>query len=132
MSQTLIKRRAMAIKVLVAEDNADLRRLLVALLNDEDDITCVASVSTAAQVWPTALSLAADVIVLDIELNGESGIAVIREQPAESNSKILVFSGHSQSVLVEQTLNAGACAFVLKSSDPQILLSNIRRCAGFG
>jgi two-component system, NarL family, response regulator DesR len=120
------------IRVLVAEDNADLRGLLVSLLNDEEDMTCVASVSTVSEIWPKAISFAADVIVLDVELNGESGITAIRERPRGNASKVLVFSGHSHSALIEQTLNAGACAFVLKSSDPQILLSSIRRCAGFG
>jgi two-component system, NarL family, response regulator NreC len=116
------------IRVLVAEDNADLRDLLVTLISAEDDLECVGTASDVDTVIAACTARGnADVLVLDLELNGRSSIDVLKSvRGSGSKITIIVFSGHSHPEMIRQTLAAGADAYVPKSGDFEQLLAAIR------
>ena len=118
------------IKVLIAEDNEDLRATVVALLSSEADLLCVADTDDLQQVVPLARAAGPQVIVLDIELNGHSSLTRLaqlrRELPA---AQFLIYSGHGLPELMKAAMDAGAREYVLKSGDPDELARAIRRCA---
>ena len=60
---------------MIAEDNLDLRTTMVALLDAETDIRCVAETDELEAVGPLAASTAPQVIILDIELKGRSSLS---------------------------------------------------------
>ncbi|HKE94755.1 MAG TPA: response regulator, partial [Povalibacter sp.] len=75
--------------------------------------------STAQQI--------ADVLVLDLELQGRSSIDVLKSvRSAGSKITIVVFSGHSHPEMIRHTLAAGADAYVPKNGDFELLLDAIR------
>jgi len=116
------------IRVLVAEDNADLRDLLVTLISAEDDLECVGTASDVDAVIAACTTQGnADVLVLDLELNGRSSIDVLKSvRGSGSKITIIVFSGHSHPEMIRHTLAAGADAYVPKSGDFERLLAAIR------
>jgi DNA-binding NarL/FixJ family response regulator len=115
------------LRVLIAEDNADLRDLLVTLLSAEPDLHCVGTAEDVDSVIAQANDQTADVVVLDLELQGRSSIDVLRTVRAAGNRiSIIVFSGHSHPELIRRTLAAGANAYVPKSGDFELLLDAIR------
>jgi DNA-binding NarL/FixJ family response regulator len=116
------------IRVLVAEDNDDLRDLLVTLISAEDDMQCVGTASDVDAVIAACTARgAADVIVLDLELQGRSSIDVLKAvRSSGSKITIIVFSGHSHPEMIRHTLAAGADAYVPKSGDFELLLDAIR------
>jgi DNA-binding NarL/FixJ family response regulator len=115
------------LRVLIAEDNADLRDLLVTLLSAEPDLRCVGTAEDVDSVIAQANDQTADVVVLDLELQGRSSIDVLRTVRAAGNRiSIIVFSGHSHPELIRRTLAAGANAYVPKSGDFELLLDAIR------
>ena len=114
------------LKVLIAEDNEDLRDLLVSIISAEPDLKCVGSVSDVDGVI-SAASDGVDVVVLDLELQGRSSIDVLKA--VRGNGKkigIIVYSGHAHPEMIRHTLAAGADAYVEKSSDYELLLDAIR------
>lgn len=118
---------ASPLRVLIAEDNADLRDLLVTLLSAEPDLRCVGTAEDVDSVIAQANDQTADVVVLDLELQGRSSIDVLRTVRAAGNRiSIIVFSGHSHPELIRRTLAAGANAYVPKSGDFELLLDAIR------
>jgi DNA-binding NarL/FixJ family response regulator len=69
----------------------------------------------------------ADVLVLDLELQGRSSIDVLKTvRSAGSKIAIIVFSGHAHPEMIKHTLAAGADAYVPKSGDFEVLLEAIR------
>jgi two-component system response regulator DesR len=115
------------LRVLIAEDNEDLRDLLVTLVAAEPDMKCVGAASDVDKVIAAAAENIADVVVLDLELQGRSSIDVLRAvRSAGSKMTIIVFSGHSHPEMIRHTLAAGADAYVPKSGEFQLLLDAIR------
>ena len=115
------------LRVLVAEDNDDLRDLLVTLISAEPDLKCVGTANDVDTVISSAAEQKADVLVLDLELQGRSSIDVLKAvRAAGGKVSIIVFSGHSHPEMIRHTLAAGADAYVPKSGDFELLLDAIR------
>jgi DNA-binding NarL/FixJ family response regulator len=115
------------LRVLIAEDNDDLRDLLVTLVSAEADMKCVGTVSDVDGVIASTAQHIADVLVLDLELQGRSSIDVLKAvRSAGHKISIIVFSGHAHPEMIRHTLAAGADAYVPKSGDFELLLDAIR------
>jgi len=115
---------------MIAEDNEDLRATMVSMLDAEADLRCVAETDRLEQVGSLAAATSPQVIILDIELRGQSSLTLLpalkRELPA---ARFLVYSGHALPALIDAALAAGATEYVLKSGDPYELIDAVRRCA---
>jgi DNA-binding NarL/FixJ family response regulator len=115
------------LRVLIAEDNADLRDLLVTLVSAEPDLKCVGTAEDVEAVIASTAEHKADVLVLDLELQGRSSIDVLKTVRGNgSKITIVVFSGHSHPEMIRHTLAAGADAYVPKTGDYALLLDAIR------
>jgi len=115
------------LRILVAEDNDDLRDLLVTLISAEPDLKCVGTASDVDSVLACTTEFKADVLVLDLELQGRSSIDLLKTvRKNGSKISIVVFSGHSHPEMIRHTLAAGADAYVPKSGDYELLLDAIR------
>jgi DNA-binding NarL/FixJ family response regulator len=115
------------LRVLIAEDNDDLRELLVTLISAEPDLRCVGTAANVEAVIACTTEHKADVLVLDLELQGRSSIDLLRTVRRSGNKiTIVVFSGHAHPEMIRHTLAAGADAYVPKSGDYELLLDAIR------
>ena len=121
------------LRVLIAENHADLSESLAEMIDSEPDMRCVGRVASAAAVLQAVQGSGANVLVLDLGLQGGSGFELI-EGLAESvpELRIVVFSGLCNDVLQREILQRGAAAFVTKGSDPQVLLGELRRSTVVG
>ena len=103
---------------------------MVALLSSEADLRCVAETDELEQVKALAAATDPHVIVLDIELKGQSSLTRLAQLRRElPGARFLIYSGHGLPELVDAALAAGACEYVLKSGDPDELVRAVRRCA---
>lgn len=119
------------LRVLVAEDNDDLRDLLVTIISAEPDLDCIGSAKDVESVLNSTREQKVDVLVLDLELQGRSSIDLLRTVRKDGNKlAIIVFSGHSHPDMIRHTLAAGADAYVPKSGDYELLLDAIRDTRG--
>jgi two-component system response regulator DesR len=118
------------IKVMIAEDNDDLRATMVSLLEAETDIRCVAETDELGTITALAQATAPQVIILDIELKGRSSLLALPQLRRElPTARFLVYSGHALPAFVQAALDAGASEYLLKAGDPYELISAIRRCS---
>lgn len=116
------------IRVLVAEDNADLRRVLATLLDGEPDLRCVGVAGTPDDVLPLARESQPHVVVLDLLLEGGSSLHLIRGlRTALPGVRIVMYSGYGSDVTAREALRRGAAEFVVKSADVEPLLAAVRR-----
>jgi two-component system response regulator DesR len=116
------------VRILLAEDNDDLRMLMKPLLDDTPDLRCVASTSRLDELPDLIRRHRAQVVVLDIELRDGSALKQLptlsREFPA---TRFVIHSGHCNPDLIRNATAAGATAYVRKSGDIDELIDSIRR-----
>ena len=102
-------------RVLLAEDHAETAERLRKLLRVEFDV--IAWVEDGRALVDATERLSPDVIVADIAMPGVDGIAattLIRRH--DPNARIVLVTVHSESMLVEAGLAAGALGYVLKDT----------------
>ncbi len=111
--------------MLILEDHPLLSQGLRAVL-EQAGYNVSAQLSSLEQ----SLSLAGDhdVAVVDIEVEGGSGLEFIRAT-RERKLPCVVFSAHADVLHVREALRAGALGYVRKSAPPAILLEAIAKAA---
>jgi DNA-binding NarL/FixJ family response regulator len=114
--------------VLIAENHQDLSDVMSQLINTEPDMRCVGQVSDAGEVLAAARRTEADVLILDLMLQGGSGLPLIGElAQALPSLRIIVFSGLAFSEEVaHEAKRRGAAAFITKGADFAVLLRALR------
>lgn len=117
------------LRVLIAENHRDLSDIMCQLINTEADMSCVGQVTDAGEVLTAARRTEADAVILDLMLQGGSGLPLIAELAAALPSlRIIVFSGIAFSEdVAREAKRRGAAAFVTKGSDFEVLLDAVRR-----
>ena len=100
-------------RVLLAEDHAETAAQLRELLRPHFDV--VALVADGRSLVSAAERLAPDAIITDISMPGLDGIdASVVILRADPQARIVLVTVHSESILVERGLAAGALGYVLK------------------
>jgi len=115
------------IRVLIVDDHNLVREGLKALLEKADDIEIVGEAGDGHEAVQLALSRRPDVVIMDItmpRINGIQAIAQLRRLRVTSH--IVVLSVHADESLVEQALQNGAMAYILKRSSTRDLLAAVR------
>ena len=117
------------LRVLIAENHRDLSDIMSQLINTEPDMRCVGQVAAACEVLAAARRTEADAVILDLMLQGGSGMPLIAElAQALPSLRIIVFSGLAFSEdVASEAKRRGAADFVTKGADFAVLLSAVRR-----
>ena len=116
------------IRVLIAENHRDLSEVISQLIDTEPDMHCVGQVTDVCEVLPKARESSADVLILDLTLQGGSGFPLIEQlTTAMPELRVIVFSGLANSDEVSREVKRrGAAAYVCKGCDIQILFDALR------
>ena len=114
--------------ILIAEDQRMMRSALTSLLDLEADLTVVGGVGRGDEVVAAAQRLRPDVVVLDIELPGRSGLDVIAPLlEAVPGCDVVVVTTFGRPGYLGRALAAGARGFLVKDDPVEQLAAAIRR-----
>lgn len=120
----------MGIRVILCDDHALIRRGIRDTLSDVQDIEVVGEAGDYGELRSLLRGTACDVLVLDINMPGRSGLDVLQVLKDEGNPiKVLVVSMHPEDQYAIRALRAGAYGYVNKGSDTQLLVSAVRMVA---
>lgn len=120
-----------AIRVVLADDHAVVRKGIHDFLEEEGDIEVVAEASDGEKVKEYILSLAPDVVVLDIRMPLATGIDVtrwIREQSLPV--RVLILTAFDDDPFIVAALKAGADGYVLKNAEAEEISAAVRAVHG--
>lgn len=118
------------IRIIVAEDNDDLRNLLGPLLDAMPGLNCAGATAYLGGVVPLIEQHRAQVVLLDLQLRDGPVTAHLAEMSASHPAtRFIIHSGHANPALIIKALEAGAQAYVAKSGDIDELIATIRRVA---
>ncbi len=120
----------MTLRVLVVEDHPLFRRGVVALLEAADGVTVAGTAASGEEAVAASRELRPDVVLMDLQLPGISGIEATRAiVAADPEVRVLVLSLFEDDDSVFLALRAGARGYVLKDADEDELTGAIRAVA---
>jgi DNA-binding NarL/FixJ family response regulator len=116
-----------AIRVVIAEDQASVRRGTAMLLATAPDMECVGQATNGVEAVQLAQLLRPDVVLMDLHMPLKGGVAATREITlAQPNTQILVLTTLDDDETVFEAVRAGAQAYLLKDVSEEELLETIR------
>jgi len=115
-------------RILIVDDHPIVRQGLDQQLNREPDLMVCTQASNASQALAAVEVAKPDLVLVDINLPGRSGLELIRDIRAVAPKlPMLVLSMHDETVFAERALRAGARGYVSKEAGGDKLLEAIRR-----
>lgn len=121
------------IKVMLYEDNPQLREGLTMLIDGSDGFTVLASYKNCDNVTDEVEAWKPDVILMDIDMPGTNGIEGLKKIRASNNDvKILMLTVFDDNKNVFEAIRNGANGYVLKKTPPAKLLEYIEEAASGG
>jgi len=118
------------IKVFLCDDHALIRRGIRDTLSDAPDIEVVGEAGDYGELRTMMREKTADVLVLDINLPGRSGLDVLHVLKDEGSAmKVLVVSMYPEDQYAIRALRAGAYGYVNKGGDPAMIVNAVRTVA---
>ena len=114
------------IGVLIADDQALVRRGFRMILEIEDDIEVVGEAVDGRDAIDKANELAPDVVLMDVRMPGLDGIAATQQLTAENASRVIMLTTFDMDEYVYEALHSGASGFLLKDVQPELLIAGIR------
>lgn len=113
-------------RVALVEDSDQLRRQLKHLLSRAPGVKCVCDCASAEEALQKIPAAAADVVLMDVNLPGISGIgctARLKQQvPA---LQVIMLTVYEDGESIFNALKAGACGYLLKRSSPAEILDAV-------
>jgi DNA-binding NarL/FixJ family response regulator len=116
------------LRVLLADDHPLMIAAVRSALETEQDFEIAGEAMSGSQVLPLVSRLRPDVLLTDLRLPDVDGLACLERIRAEHPGlKVVFFSAVDDHAEIARALASGACAYVLKSIDPDDLAAVIRQ-----
>ncbi len=115
------------IEVLIADDEPLARTGLGLIVGTTADLTVVGEASSGPEALELAAALRPDVVLLDIQMPGQDGIAVTRALRAMPEPpRIVVITTFGLDDYLHRALSAGADGFLLKDAPAEAIQEAVR------
>ncbi|MCL1074272.1 response regulator [Shewanella dokdonensis] len=114
--------------VLVVDDHPLLRRGICQLLESDGDFTLFGEAGSGIDALSAIVDNEPDIILLDLNMKGMSGLDTLnalRQEDVTSRIVILTVSDAKQDVV--RLLKAGADGYLLKDTEPDLLLEQLKK-----
>lgn len=127
------ERNGGSIRVSLVEDDDRLRDSLIVVLEDSPGFRCVSAYEDAESAVVDIPRKNPDVVLMDINLPGISGIEAVRKLKAHvPDLQIMMLTVYEDTTKIFQALQAGASGYMLKMTPPDEILAGIREIASGG
>lgn len=118
----------MSIKILIADDHHVVRRGLIFFLNTQDDIEVIGEASNGEEALSLVKELRPDIVIMDLAMPVLDGIEATKRIKIEGLAvKVMILTSFYDQDHILPAIEAGAAGYYLKDSDPDELVSAIRK-----
>jgi len=119
-------------RLVVADDHAVVRKGIIQILQDAEDLSVQGEASTGAELLSMLNEQAWDAAILDLNMPGINGLDLLKQVRAmQPTLPVLILSVHPEDQYAVRMLRAGAAGYLNKESAPNDLVSAVRKiCSG--
>jgi DNA-binding NarL/FixJ family response regulator len=115
-------------RVMLVDDHPLLRHGIADLVNGESNLEVCGEAGNMQDAFTLAGKLKPDLVIVDVSLNGNNGIELMKTLSTRYPSiPLLAYSMHDESIYAERALRAGAKGYVMKQASADILLGAIQQ-----
>lgn len=115
-------------RIFIVDDHPLVREGLTNLINGQDDLIICGEAKDSAQALDGIMKARPDVALIDISLENESGLELVKQLRSRfPNVALIVLSMHDETLYAERVLRAGARGYVMKHETSKSVLASIRR-----
>jgi DNA-binding NarL/FixJ family response regulator len=115
-------------RIFVVDDHPLVREGLTNLINGQDDLVVCGEAKNSAQAIDGIIKTQPDVALIDISLENESGLELVKQLARQfPQVALIVLSMHDEGLYAERALRAGARGYVMKHETSSSVLASIRR-----
>ncbi|MFD5554430.1 response regulator [Streptomyces sp. NPDC127068] len=119
------------VRIVLADDETMVRTALRVILEDEPDLTVVGEARDGVEAVALVRETRPDVVLMDVRMPGIDGIRATELIVAGGDAppRVVVVTTFENDAYVYEALRAGASGFLLKRSDPEVLVQSVRLVA---
>ena len=118
--------QAEKIRVIIVEDDREMREGLELIVRTNPALECVATCASGEEALETIPAIIPDIVLMDINLPGISGIDCIRKlKPSLSFTQFMMCTVYEDNENVFDSLCAGATGYLLKNSPPSMITESV-------
>ena len=118
------------LKVLIIDDHPLMRRGIQQLVELEEGFEVVGGAGSGSEGINLALQTSPDLIILDLNMKGLSGLDTLKALRAEDvDARIVILTVSDAKNDIFTLIDAGADGYLLKDTEPDTLLSQLKRIA---
>jgi DNA-binding NarL/FixJ family response regulator len=116
------------IRVIIVDDHAVVRKGLSQILEETEDILVTDEASSGAELIAKLQSYKYDVVLLDISMPGKDGLMTLKEiKQVNPDLPVIIFTVFPEEQYAIRVLKAGAAGYINKQSEPEEIITAIRR-----
>ncbi|MEX2275848.1 MAG: EAL domain-containing protein [Actinomycetota bacterium] len=117
-----------SIRVLIADDEGEVRSALADLIDAERALDLVGAAADADEAIELAIAQHPDVALVDVKMPGGGGARAAREiVRASPRTRVLALSAYEDRTTVLEMLRAGAVGYLVKGTAPEEIVASIGR-----
>jgi DNA-binding NarL/FixJ family response regulator len=118
------------LRLLLVDDHALFREGLISLLSYQEDFKVVGEAEDAKSALEQARTLQPDIVLMDVELPGEDGVAATQRLKMEMpNIMVVMLTVHDDSQTLFEAIKVGAQGYLVKNVRSRELLEQLRGLA---
>lgn len=124
------------LNIAIADDNERMVNLLGTLINDDSELELVGQADNGKDIYEIIKEKEPDVVLLDIIMPKVDGLTVMEKVNQDSSMKkhpaFIVISAVGQERITEDAFNLGACYYIMKPFDNEMILNRIKHFKNMG
>lgn len=116
------------IRVIIVDDHAVVRKGISQILEATEDIIVTDEASSGDELLAKIQNYKYDVVLLDISMPGKDGLITLREiKQTKPDLPVIIFTVYPEEQYAIRVLKAGASGYINKQTEPQEIITAIRR-----
>jgi DNA-binding NarL/FixJ family response regulator len=118
-------------RVFIVDDHPMIREGTANVINMEPDMVLCGAVASAAEALTDIPKAKPDVVIVDLSLEGRSGLELIKcLRQHFPKVPVVVYTMHEQGLYAQRAIADGACGYVTKREPSSKLITTLRSAAG--